>query len=122
MASATRPPPKATASVLLEHRGTTPPLTIESVQRLVAGGAPGLAPADVAVVLVPKGARPASSRPELAHVGPITVARGSMTTLKIALAGLVVVVLALAATILGLYSRLARLRADAAVAPRPGTK
>jgi len=116
------PPPKATASVLLEHRGTTPPLTIESVQRLVAGGAPGLAPADVAVVLVPKGARPASSRPELAHVGPITVARGSMTTLKIALAGLVVVVLALAATILGLYSRLARLRADAAVAPRPGTK
>lgn len=117
------PPPKATASVLLEHRGTTPPLTVESIQRLVAGGAPGLLPADVAVVLVSKGARPAAARPDLAHVGPITVARGSMTTLKIALAGLVVLVLALAATILGLYSRLARLRAEAAAPPpRPGTK
>lgn len=116
------PPPKATASVLLEHRGTTPPLAIDAVQRLVAGGAPGLAPADVAVVLIPKGARPAASRPELAHVGPITVARGSMTTLKVSLAGLVVLVLALAATILGLYSRLSRLRSEPARAATPGTK
>src|SRR5436190_14593497 len=41
------PVAKSTASVLLEHRGTTPPLAPESIQRLVAGGAPGLTPSDV---------------------------------------------------------------------------
>ena len=46
------PPAKTTASVLLEHRGSTPPLASDAVQRLVAGGVPGLAPADVTVVLV----------------------------------------------------------------------
>lgn len=124
------PIPKATASVLVEHRGTTPPLTTESVQRLVAGGVPGLAPADVAVVFIPHGARPAGARPDVAHVGPIAVARGSMTTLKVALAGLVLVVLALAGATLGLYAKLARLRreqaegeraAAAATRSRPGT-
>jgi len=106
------PPPKATASVLVEHRGTTPPLASESIQRLVAGGAPGLAPADVAVVFVAHAARPASARAEVAHVGPITVARGSSTTLKAALAGLVLAVLALAAATLALYARLVRVRRE----------
>jgi type III secretion protein J len=108
------PPPKATASVLVEHRGSTPPLAIESVQRLVAGGAPGLAPADVAVVFIAHAARPAGARPDVARVGPIAVARGSMTTLKIALAGLVLVVLALTGATLGLYAKLARLRREQA--------
>lgn len=112
------PPPKATASVLVEHRGTTPPLAPESVQRLVAGGAPGLAPADVAVVFIPRASRPSGARPEVAHVGPIAVARGSMTTLKIALASLVLVVLALAAATLGLYAKLGRLRREQAEAER----
>ncbi len=117
------PPPKATASVLVEHRGTTPPIAPESVQRLVAGGAPGLAPADVAVVLVPRVARQGGGRTDLAHVGPITVARGSMATLKFALAGLVAIVLALAASTLALWSRLAKVRrekeAEAAQRPAP---
>jgi type III secretion protein J len=112
------PPPKATASVLVEHRGTTPPLAPESVQRLVAGGAPGLAPTDVAVVFIPHAARPAGARPDVAHVGPIAVARGSMTTLKVALASLVLVVLALAAATLGLYAKIARLRREQAEAER----
>ncbi len=111
------PQPKATASVLLEHRGTTPPLAPESIQRLVSGGAPGLAPADVAVVFVPRATRPVQARSELAHVGPITVARASMNTLKIALAGLVVLVLALAAATLALYTRLARVRRERDAAP-----
>ena len=106
------PPPRATASVLVEHRGTTPPLALESVQRLVAGGAPSLAPADVVVVFISHAARAAGARPDVAHVGPIAVARGSMTTLKIALASLVLVVLALAAATLGLYARLARVRRE----------
>jgi type III secretion protein J len=112
------PPQKATASVLVEHRGSTPPLSIESVQRLVAGGAPGLAPADVAVVFVAHAVRPASARPDVAHVGPIAVARGSMNTLRIALAGLVLVVLVFAGLTLGLYAKLTRVRREQADAER----
>jgi len=115
------PPPKATASVLIEHRGTTPPLALESIQRLVAGGAPGVVPADVAVVFVPRPARAGGGRTDLAHVGPITVARGSMNTLKGAFAGLAVLVLALAAATLALWSKTARMRREREVelASRP---
>lgn len=105
------PHPKATASVLVEHRGTTPPLAPESIQKLVAGGAPGLAPNDVAVVFTSRASRPAnaSARSDLAHVGPITVARTSVLTLKGALAALVVLVLGFAAATLLLYTRVSRL-------------
>jgi type III secretion protein J len=106
------PRPKATASVLIEHRGTTPPLTAESIQRLVAGGAPDVAPADVAVVFVPRTARASASRTDLAHVGPITVARGSMTTLKVAFASLVAIVVGLAAATLALWAKMARMRRE----------
>lgn len=115
------PAAPSTASVLLEHRGTTPPLAAESIQRLVAGGAPGLTPSDVAVVFVSRAARPSSTGADVAHVGPIAVAKSSTTTLKAALAGLVLLVLALAGSTLALYARLARLRRDqesaAAAAP-----
>jgi flagellar biosynthesis/type III secretory pathway M-ring protein FliF/YscJ len=106
------PPPKTTASVLLEHRGTTPPLTADAIQRLVAGGAPALLPADVAVVFLPHAARPAPGRSELAHVGPIVVARTSSNTLKIALASLVLVMVGFATLSLVLYAKLARSRRE----------
>jgi type III secretion protein J len=106
------PPAKATASVLVEHRGATPPIAPESIQRLVAGGAPGLAAADVTVVFVPHPTRPPASRLDLGHVGPIAVARGSVSTLRAALAALTVLVLALAGATLGLYAKLARLRRE----------
>jgi type III secretion protein J len=106
------PPSKATASVLLEHRGTTPPIAPESVQRLVAGGAPGVTPADVAVVFVPRTSLRAGGRTDLAHVGPLTVARGSISTLKAIFAGIVVVLLALAAATLALAAKVARLRRE----------
>lgn len=116
------PPPKNSASVLVEHRGTSPPLAAESIQRLVAGGAPGLGLTDVAVVFVPHPARAAAARPDIAHVGPIAVARGSMTTLKIAFAGLGAVVLVLIVGVLGLYAKVSRLQRerDEAGAPGPG--
>jgi type III secretion protein J len=118
------PPLKATASVLLEHRGTTPPLAPESIQRLVAGGAPGVTPADVAIVFIPRTARASTGRTDLAHVGPITVARGSMNTLKIAFGVIGAVVLALAAATLALWAKMGRLRREreleiASVAGRP---
>ena len=111
---------KATASVLLEHRGTTPPIAPESIQRLVAGGAPGVAPTDVAVVFVPRTARGAVGRTDFAHVGPLTVARGSMGTLKALFAGILVLVLGLAAATLVLAAKVARLRREhEAAAPPP---
>lgn len=106
------PAPKTSASVLVEHRGTTPPLAPDSIQRLVAGGAPGLAAADVTVVFVPHAAKPQGARLDLAHVGPIAVARGSMTTLKAALAGLVSLIIVFAAAALVLYAKLGRLRRE----------
>jgi type III secretion protein J len=116
------PPLKASASVLVEHRGTTPPLAPESVQRLVAGGAPSLAPADVVVVFVPHPTRPANVRSEVGHVGPIAVARSSMNTLKGALAGLVLLVLALAAATLALYAKVARLGRERAESERAAAR
>ncbi len=112
------PPAKSSASVLVEHRGTTPPLAAESVQRLVAGGAPSLAANDVVVVFVPHVSRPGGGGSDVGHVGPIAVARSSMTTLKIALASLVLLVLALAAATLGLYAKVARLQREHAESER----
>src|SRR5262249_23450879 len=106
------PPGKATASVLVEHRGTTPPLPPEAIQRLVAGGVGGVATTDVAVVTVPRPAPPHAGETELAHVGPIAVARGSLKPLQAALVGLVVLVAAFAAATLFLYARLARARGE----------
>ncbi len=106
------PPAKGTASVLVEHRGTTPPLAPESIQRLVSGGAPGVAASDVAVVFVPRVVRAAGARTDLGHVGPITVARGSTSTLKVVFVGLGFVILALASATLALWTRIARLRRE----------
>ena len=103
------PPDKTTASVLLEHRGASPPITEVAVQRLVAGGVPNLSLADVAVVLVARGATALSSEAEMRHVGPIAVTRGSMRALQVTFAGLVVVVAGLGAFVLALLARLRRL-------------
>ncbi|HEY6460488.1 MAG TPA: hypothetical protein VIY73_10070 [Polyangiaceae bacterium] len=110
---------RGSASVLLEHLGSTPPLSAESVQRLVAGAVAGLLPADVTVVLVsrPVPANPAAS--EFGHVGPIAVARRSMRELQGALVALVTLVAVLAAVTLFLYARLARMRAELAAASAP---
>jgi type III secretion protein J len=109
----------ASASVLLTYRGATPPLSAESVQRLVAGGVAGLLPLDVAVVMVARPAPPMASGSELGHVGPIAVARASMRKLQGALVVLVVVIATLAGVILTLYARLNRLRAAATAHSQP---
>lgn len=101
-------PPRGTASVLLEHRGATPPLSADSVQRLVAGGVTGLLPTDVVVVMVPRPSAPSPGAGNLAHVGPIAVARASVQKLQAALVALVALVALLSAATLVLYSRLAR--------------
>lgn len=112
--------PRGSASVLLEHRGSTPPISADAVQRLVAGGVAGLLPIDVAVVMVSRPAPPTPSGSELRHVGPIAVARGSMQKLQAALVALVAVVALLAGATLVLYSQLTRLRADATSRQKSG--
>jgi type III secretion protein J len=107
---------KATASVLLQHRGATPPIDIHEVKRIVAGAAPGLAPEDVAVVMVPRPASAAADR-ALARLGPITATRGSVSLLRLVTAGIVVVDLVLVIAVLLLWSRLRRLRAIATEPP-----
>ncbi len=94
----TGPTPKATASVLVEHRGTTPPVNEGSIQRLVAGGVSGLAPADVTVVLVARPAPPAAPDRGLAHLGPLAVARASRPLLQLVLIGLVALIAVLCAS------------------------
>jgi type III secretion protein J len=110
-------PPRGSASVLLEHRGSTPPISADSVQRLVAGGVAGLLPTDVAVVMISRPAPAAAGGSELGHVGPIAVARRSVRVLQGALVGLVALVALLAAATLALYARLTRARAEAAHPP-----
>jgi type III secretion protein J len=105
-------PDKATASVLVEHRGSTPPITTEAVQKLVAGGVNGLQPSDVAVVTVSRAAPAEMHESQLAHVGPFAVARSSSRTLQIVMGGLLALVVALMTASLFLYTRLVRARAE----------
>ncbi|MCS6900782.1 MAG: hypothetical protein RMJ98_14665 [Myxococcales bacterium] len=74
-------PPKATASVLIKHRGATAPIAQEAVQQLVAGAVAGLLPSDVAVVLLPRG-NSAPQVVELTRVGPVIVTRSTAGYLR----------------------------------------
>jgi type III secretion protein J len=115
------PAARPTGSVLLEYRGTSSPISTESVQRLVAGGAPGLAPSDVAVVLLPRPTRPASARSDLARVGPLSVARGSVLTLKVLLSALSLLILALAGATLALWTQRIRQRREVTALSTPSS-
>src|SRR4051812_7498696 len=46
-------PVPASASVLLRHRGSSPPIAINDIQRLVAGAVPGLTASQVSVIAAP---------------------------------------------------------------------
>ncbi|MGA2449970.1 MAG: hypothetical protein ABTD50_14925 [Polyangiaceae bacterium] len=103
---------RASASVLLQHRGSTPPLGSEAVQRLVAGGVSGMLPSDVAVVMISRSAPALGTVGTLGHVGPIAVARTSLRNLQVALVVLMAIIAGLAAATLALYSRLTRARSE----------
>lgn len=102
------PREKATASVLIAHRGTTPPLSEVAVQRLVAGGAPSLATPDVAVVMVPRGPI-AVEEGSMAKLGPFGVARASLRPIQLTLVTLLAVLACLAGALALIGSRLVRL-------------
>lgn len=101
-------PPAATASVLLRHRGATPPLTQSEVQRLVAGAVPGLLPEQVSVVMLPAAAKPRPPDRQLARLGPLTVTHASLFALRGIIGIAAVLNAALLACVVGLWLRLRR--------------
>jgi type III secretion protein J len=103
-------PEAPTASVLLRHRGATPPMTQSDIQRLVAGAVPGLSAEEVSVVTTPVPEALTRRERPLAHFGPITVARTSLTSLRIAVAIVVTVLLGLLAAVVGAWLRLRRVQ------------
>jgi len=82
-------PPEPTASVLLRHRGASPPISQEAIRQLVAGAVPGLSEKSVKVIATSVPATSRGREATLASLGPITVTQGSLTPLKL-LVGLVV--------------------------------
>jgi type III secretion protein J len=115
--------PLGSASVLIEHRGAIPPISADAVQRLVAGGVPGLLPTDVAVVMVaqqgppPVGVDGAAPAGPLAHVSSL----GSSRELRAALVTLIALVAVLACLTLVLYTRISRLKGARAELARDGS-
>ncbi len=100
-----RDPARATAAVLIKHRGATPPVEPAAVQQLVAGAVNGLAAQDVSVVLVPRtGAAPLATA-SLVSLGPVTVTRASSGALRAMLAGALVALAVAAVSLLLLWQR-----------------
>jgi len=98
-------PEKPSASVLVRHRGATPPIAASEVQRLVAGAVSGLAPEQVNVVMTPSPSLRAA-QPDLVRLGPISVSPGVGSVLR-ASGGLVVLLnLLLISGIFYLWTRL----------------
>jgi len=95
-------PPKA--SVLLRYQGQAPAITIDQVKVLVAGAVPDLVPERVSVVSTPIGPLP-TRESNVARFGPLTVARGSLTTLKAMAASVVAVFLACGALLIWLWRK-----------------
>lgn len=75
-------PKHATASVLVRHRGASPPIAATEVQRLVAGAVAGLEPDQVAVVMQPVTVSDSDGAQAIVQLGPLSVSQSSVTTLK----------------------------------------
>jgi type III secretion protein J len=106
------------ASVLLRHRGSAPPLAPLEIQRLVAGAVPGLEPSAVTVVLTPAPPRARLAERELARFGPLTLTRASMTPLRVVLGVVVLVNALLLGVLVALWTRTRRLEEKLADATR----
>lgn len=105
------PKEKASASVLIAYRGS-PPIAEAAVQRLVAGGAPNMATADVAVVMIPRSVGVAEAEEaSMARLGPFGVARASLRPIQLVFMALLALSAFLALGLVLMGARLARLRA-----------
>jgi type III secretion protein J len=78
--------PRSSASVLVRYMGVHAPYDDDGLRRLVAGAVPGLRAEDVAVVGFSRPMLPQTGEARLTWVGPIAVARGSASKLRLLLA------------------------------------
>jgi type III secretion protein J len=111
LSDASEPPP-ATASVLVRYRGgPTPnfePISEQEVKRLVSGAVTGLTADRVSVVL--KSVESTTKKTYLERLGPLSVSKGSLGTLRGIFATGVAVNVLLFATILWLWRRVRQLQ------------
>jgi len=70
-------------------------------------------------VFVPRAARSNSGRTDLAHVGPLTVARGSSLPLKIGFGVVLAMVIGLAIAVAALWTKIAKMKRDQEAKPGP---
>jgi len=115
-------PAPASASVLLRHRGSAPPIAINDIQRLVAGAVPGLAPAQVSVVALPVPVPPRLAERELSRFGPVTVTRASVFPLRTIVGGAVLVNLGLLAALFLVWTRARKAESNLAEHRAEGTQ
>jgi type III secretion protein J len=101
---------RATASVLVRHRGVNPPIGVEEIKRLVAGAVSGLGPDGVAVVAVSVPLPTSSADRQLAWVGPIGVSRGSLPAFRAFAAAALGGLFLLSAALVALAIKLRRVR------------
>lgn len=98
-------PKHASASVLLRHRGATPPIAATEVQRLVSGAVVGLNPDHVTVVLVPVTVAETELTQSVVPLGPLSVTQSSLPTFKLLMLVVVAINLVLVATTLLMWQR-----------------
>lgn len=108
------PTPEPRASVLIKHSGQTPPLTDHQIRAVVSGAIQGMPVENVMIVQV--AAKIDANATPLAHVGPITLAAGSVGTLKVILSA----TLGLNVLLVGLLALSMRRRRATWSAPPPG--
>ena len=104
---------KPTASVLIEHRGTTPPLPGEAIAKLVSGAVANLPAQDVNVVFVAR-AVPLTVQATLSPLGPFSVARASIRGMQFTGALLLALVALFGLASAALALRLSRVQAQLA--------
>jgi type III secretion protein J len=115
-------PLPASASVLLRHRGSAPPIAIGDIQRLVAGAVPGLAPVQVSVVASPVPAPRRLAERELSRFGPVTVTRASVLPLRAIFGAVLLLNLGLLAALFLVWTRSRRAEANLAEQRAEGTQ
>jgi len=114
--------PPASASVLLRHRGSAPPIAINDIQRLVAGAVPGLSVAQVSVIASPVPVSGRLPERELARFGPVTVTRASVFPLRTIVGGALVLNLGLLAALFLVWSRARKAESTLAEQRAEGTQ
>lgn len=114
--------PPASASVLLRHRGSAPPIAVNDIQRLVAGAVPGLTATQVSVIASPVPLPPRLPERELSRFGPVTVTRASVFPLRTIVGGAVFLNLGLLAALFFIWSRARKAESTLAEQRAEGTQ